>query len=103
MKLHPVSYKWIKNPDGNDGPKRLGLLAQEVQTVLPETVRDWCYKADEKTGNLIKMPAATLGLQYDAIIPVLIKGMQEQQKIIATLEERISKLEASNVVASKTK
>jgi len=104
MKLHPVSYKWIKNPDGNDGPKRLGLLAQEVQTVIPEVVRDWCYKADEQSGKIVKMPAATLGLQYDAIIPVLIKGMQEQQKIIATLEERIAKLESvSGVVASNTK
>ncbi len=104
LKLHPVSYKWIKNPDGQDGPKRLGLLAQEVQRVIPEVVRDYCYKGDEKTGKTIKMPTTTLGLQYDAIIPVLIKGMQEQQKIIATLEERIAKLESpSNAVTSNTK
>src|SRR6266498_4551082 len=102
LKLHPVSYKWIKNPDGQDGPKRLGMLAQEVQRVIPEVVRDYCYKGDEKTGKTIKMPTTTLGLQYDAIIPVLIKGMQEQQKIIATLEERISKLE-STLTASNTK
>src|SRR6266498_191608 len=104
LKLRPVSYKWISNPDGQDGPKRLGLLAQEVQKIIPEVVRDWCYKEDEKTGKTIKMPTTTLGLQYDAIIPVLIKGMQEQQKIIATLEERIAKLESpSNAVTSNTK
>ena len=104
MKLHPVSYKWIKNPDGQDGTKRLGLVAQEVQRVIPEVVRDWYYKGDEKTGKTIKMPTTTLGLQYDAIIPVLIKGMQEQQKIIATLEERIAKLESrSNAVTSNIK
>jgi len=104
LKLHPVSYKWIKNPDGQDGAKRLGLLAQEVQRVIPEVVTDWCYKADEKTGKTIKMPTTTLGLQYDAIIPVLIKGMQEQQKLIATLEERIAKLEStSNAAASNAK
>jgi hypothetical protein len=103
MKL-PVSYKWIKNPDGQDGSKRLGLLAQEVQRVIPEVVRDWCYKGDEKTGKTIKMLTTTLRLQYDAIIPVLIKGMQEQQKLIATLEERIAKLEIqSNAVTSNTK
>jgi hypothetical protein len=104
MKLHPVSYKWIKNPDGQDGAKRLGLLAQEVQRVIPEVVRDWCYKDDEKTGKKIKMPTTTLGLQYDAIIPVLIKGMPEQQKIIATLEERIAKLESAlTAITSNTK
>ena len=102
LKLRPVSYKWISNPDGQDGPKRLGLLAQEVQKIIPEVVRDWCYKEDEKTGKTIKMPATTLGLQYDAIIPVLIKGMQEQQKIITTLEERIAKLESA-LTASNTK
>jgi hypothetical protein len=104
LELHPVSYRWIKNPDGQDGPKRLGLLAQEVQQVIPEVVRNWCYKTDEKTGKTIKQSTATLGLQYDAIIPVLIKGMQEQQKIIATLEDRIAKLESqSNAVMSNTK
>jgi len=104
LKLRPVAYKWIKNPDGQDGAKRLGLLAQEVQRVIPEVVRDWCYKADEKTGKTIKMPTTTLGLQYDAIIPVLIKGMQEQQKLITTLEERIAKLENTpNAVMSNTK
>jgi hypothetical protein len=51
LKLHPVSYRWINNPDGQDGPKRLGLLAQEVQQVIPEVVRTGAIRQTKKQGK----------------------------------------------------
>ena len=98
MKLRPVSYNWIKNPDGQDGSKRIGLIAQEVQKVIPEIVRDWQYVGDEKTGKITKQPTSKLGLQYDAIIPVLIKAIQEQQKEI----EELKKGTASNTPSAQS-
>lgn len=102
MKLHPVSYHWIKNPDGQDGKKRLGLIAQEVQNIIPEIVRDWQYKGDEKTGKIMKVPVSKLGIQYDAIIPVLIKAIQEQQQEIEALKKATVKETKVNDATSST-
>ena len=110
MKLRPVSYTWIKNPERGT---KLGLIAQELQEVIPEVVRDWERKADEKTGERKVVPSVRLGVMYDDIIPVLISGIQDQQRTIetksteleavklevASLKEMISKMEvASNEV-----
>ena len=60
----------------------VGVLAQELEKVLPEAVkdRDSGYK----------------GVQYDKIIPLLIEGIKEQTDHIKDLKERIEKLEKLN-------
>jgi hypothetical protein len=103
MQLRPVSF----SDDQNPGVKRLGLIAKEVQQVLPETVRDWQYSEDESKGTLSKVATAKAALEYDAFIPVLIKAMQEQQQTIknqaeeiSAFKDRLAKLEALNNVSS---
>jgi hypothetical protein len=64
LKLEPVSFNW---KDENGGKLRLGLIAQDVQKVIGEVV-------DEG-----KDQNKTLGINYSELVPVLIKGMQEQQ------------------------
>jgi len=94
MKLRPVSFEWINND--HDGTK-LGLIAQEVQQVLPEVVRDWDWKEDEDgTAERVKVPAERLGMYYSDIIPVLVKGVQELNAKVETLEPAaVAKLEAT--------
>jgi hypothetical protein len=99
MKLNPVSFEW--NYDAGEGTK-LGLIAQELQNVLPEVVRDWHYETDETTGARTKVTGDRLGVFYSDIIPVLIKGMQEQQQQIDAKDkkaidqqEQIDELKAS--------
>ncbi len=87
MKLRPVSFEWIK--DDGSGTK-LGLIAQELQQVLPEVVRDWDWSEDGKT----KIPAQTLGVYYSDLIPVLIKATQEQQQTIQKLQSDYDNLKA---------
>ncbi len=82
MKLRPVSFTW---KDHKIQDAKLGLLAQEVQEIIPEVVVDHETKRDEKTGELIQVPAERLGIYYSDLIPVLIKGMQEQQAEIENL------------------
>jgi len=83
LQLRPVSYKWKKgNQDLN-----LGLIAQEVQKVLPEIV-DVGTDKDK-----------TLGMNYSELIPVLIKGMQEQQQEINELKKLVNKLLQKKIVA----
>ncbi|MEO8710586.1 MAG: T9SS type A sorting domain-containing protein [Parafilimonas sp.] len=92
MKLRPITYT-----DGSI--KKFGLIEKEVQLVLPEATSDKEFTANEASGKSIPK-TVSLSLEYDALIPVLIKGMQDQQKIINSLQERISQLEASSSAVS---
>ncbi len=88
MQLRPVSFEWKK--DDGSGTK-LGLIAQELQQVLPEVVRDWDWEVDEQ-GNRKKVASPILGVYYSDLIPVLIKATQEQQLVIEKQKEEIDLL-----------
>jgi hypothetical protein len=74
LNLKPVSYHWKKHPDQT---KSLGLIAQEVQTVINEIVHE---SEDENQ---------TLSVSYIELVPVLIKAIQEQQAIIESQKQTI--------------
>ena len=63
--------------------RRVFLIAQDVQAVLPEAVN----AQDDDIG--------TLGLQYTDIIPLLTAAIKEQQATITALEARIVALETA--------
>lgn len=88
MQLRPVSFEWKK--DDGSGIK-LGLIAQELQQVVPEVVRDWDWEEDEQ-GNRKKVASPILGVYYSDLIPVLIKATQEQQMVIEQQKEEIELL-----------
>jgi len=74
LKLHPVSYKL------NDSNKQdIGFIAQEVKEILPEIV----YGEE-----------GSMTLSYGQITSVLTKAIQEQQKTINELKERLNLLES---------
>jgi hypothetical protein len=77
LKLNPVSFYWKNNTEGS---RNIGLIAQEVQQVVNEAVKT----GDDKDN--------TLGINYSELIPVLIKGMQEQQQLILSQQQEISSL-----------
>ncbi len=88
MKLQPVSYQWI---DGRSGEGRImGFLAQDLQKVIPEVVRDkeWVYDTEDRSSGHWK-PSSTLGVAYSEIIPVAVAAIQEQQKQIDALRTEL--------------
>jgi FtsZ-binding cell division protein ZapB len=97
-KLRPVSFNW---KDDQDHGTKLGLIAQDLQQVLPEVVRDWDYEEDEING-VRKVEAARLGVYYSDIIPVLVKGIQELDANKAegsdylALQNQVEELKAEN-------
>ena len=91
LKLHPVSFSWKDHPDFG---MKLGLIAQEVQQVISEVVVDHQFTRTEANGDFVKVPNEYLGMLSADLIPVLIKGIQEQQKLIEANESRIVLLEA---------
>ncbi|MEL6675782.1 MAG: tail fiber domain-containing protein [Bacteroidota bacterium] len=89
MKLKPVSFTWRSYPEQGN---KLGLIAQEVQGVLPEVVVDKEWIQEEGEGVPRAQPTQRLGMYYTDIIPVLIKATQEQQLIIEYQEDEIQRL-----------
>ena len=74
----------------------VGTIAQELQKIAPYMVKDWEYKSEDGTKS-----ETYLGVDYGAMDFVLINAVKEQQEIIntqnkkiATLEDRLKKVEA---------
>lgn len=80
MQLRPVSYDWTS---GNNDTRKVGLIAQEVQSLIPELVR-----VGEDPENL-------LGIVYADFVPLLIQGIQQQQS-------QINLIETSSTVSSQS-
>jgi hypothetical protein len=81
LKLKPVSFFWKKSPQEG---KKLGFIAQDVQPIINEVV----IEGDD--------PDKTLGINYSSIIPVIVKGMQEQQQLIDNQKQQINELMEAN-------
>jgi hypothetical protein len=92
MQLNPSSYNFKKDYQKMNVPKRnqMGFVAQEVEKIFPQLVTI-IHQADIHGSNTPKYK----GLNYIGFIPVLTKAIQEQQKKITTLEDRIAKLETT--------
>ena len=65
----------------------IGLVAQDIQEIIPEAV-----VVPEKEGEG-EGEDKLLGIAYPKLIPVLIKAIQDQQKQIEKLEDKITHLE----------
>ena len=79
VKLNPVRYNFIA--DKTKDP-HLGLLAQEVEEVIPEVV---------KTGDDANK---TKAVDYVSLVPVLIRALQEQQQQLDQYKQKVESLEA---------
>jgi hypothetical protein len=81
MRLKGVSYEWKTAANERRGPRNsreIGLIAQEVEAVIPELVHtdSQGYKA----------------LSYDKIVPVLIEAVKELHKEIKEKETKYETL-----------
>ncbi|MDX1905386.1 MAG: tail fiber domain-containing protein, partial [Bacteroidia bacterium] len=91
LKMHPVSYNWKDNPEQG---KKLGLLAQELQPIIGEVVKTHTTATDSLTGAPVTVELDQYGVYYTDLIPVLVKGMQEQQQQIQTQQEMLARQQA---------
>jgi len=95
--LKGKKYEWLDNtlPSGTSGAKVIGMIAQEVQKVMPELVHK-----DESSG--------LLSVSYLELIAILVEALKEhvnQTKIqhnlfqsqLAKLNERINTVEQSKI------
>jgi hypothetical protein len=88
LALRPVSYKW-KSDTVNQGTQ-FGFIAQEVQQVMPDLVKEFDTTEDGET-------VTRLGLEKEGIYAALVKSVQELNANlvaqVAALSQRLAALE----------
>ena len=86
---------------GFDTKQHMGLIAQEVEQILPDLITNTVMPAQYDSSGVQTSAALNYkGLNYQEFIPLLIAGMQEQQgdlnakdSLIDNLEDRLAALE----------
>jgi hypothetical protein len=91
QKLRPVSYQW-KNDSIDMDRIHLGFIAQDLMEVIPQVVVDHEWVENPQTGKREWVPTDRFDVDYDEIIPVLVKAIQEQQVMIDELKEENRKI-----------
>ena len=80
--LRPVRFDW-KEGYGNNRKNQLGFIAQEVEPVFHDAVSEWSnVKADDLETYKTVGPSA--------LIPVLVKAIQELSARLETLEKKVN-------------
>ena len=91
--LQPKSY--LYKQDGEAGylnlseGKQFGFIAQELEEVVPELVREQVQPKGFKKDGQVEYKA----VNYMGLIPILTQALKEQQELIEQLEKRITELE----------
>ena len=83
LKLNPVSFEWKEK----EGETKIGLIAQEVEEVIPEVVEEK-ERFSEGEGKKYK------SVDYEKLVSTLIGAIQEQQKEIDMLKNQIKECHA---------
>jgi len=90
LQLNPITYQW---KEGFDKTTKIGFSAQELLEIIPNVVVTHSYVSEDEKKEPVLKKNNKLGVNYSEIIPVLTKAIQEQNKLIKSLEARIEKLE----------
>jgi hypothetical protein len=83
LKLRPVSYNW-KNDNINQG-KQFGFIAQEVQEIMPDLIKEFTINEDEEE-------VVRLGLEKEGIYAALVNAVKEQNEVLVKLKAEIDLL-----------
>jgi hypothetical protein len=84
MTLRAAEFTWKHDADNKPC---VGLIAQDVQAVLPEAIDESSYIRDDETKYL--------GVNYDQTIPLLVAAIKEQQAIIQQLQADVAALKGT--------
>jgi hypothetical protein len=84
LSLRGVYYNKIGNPE-----RRVGVIAQEIETVLPEVVR-LISETNPSTGEAQEL----LAVDYGNIAGLLIEAAKEQNQEVLDLRNRVAQLES---------
>ncbi|MDP4266557.1 MAG: tail fiber domain-containing protein, partial [Bacteroidota bacterium] len=98
MKIEPKQYEYRTDEFPGMGlskGKKYGFIAQDLAKVFPElsnNKRKLFVSGKNKKSQVV---SGYYTVDYESLIPVLVKAIQEQQEIINKLEKRVDELENS--------
>jgi hypothetical protein len=87
MQLKPQKYYYdttTYKQMGFSAKKQYGLVAQEVEQVIPDIISNVPMPIDASTGT--QKPETFKGIDYVSLVPILVAAIQEQQKQINELK-----------------
>ena len=93
LKLKGITYDWIDNisevtgTEWNHTEKQAGLIAQDVQKVLPEAVSIAPFDKDGEGKSVSGKDYLTI--DYARVVPLLVNAIKEQQEQIDVLKEEL--------------
>jgi hypothetical protein len=77
--------------------EQIGFVAQELESVLPQLVKQGVAPGPVTSGDgrkgIGEGDIKYKGVDYNGVIPVLVKAIQEQQALIETLNAKVAALE----------
>ena len=99
QKLNGYTFDWNKKSEElgfipQHKQNDVGLIAQEVQAVLPQAavLAPFDRVANEDREIISKSGENYLTIQYERLVPLLVEAIKEQQEQINTLKEEINNL-----------
>ncbi len=101
MQLQPKNYLFDIAKHKNialSNKLQHGLISQEVEKIFPELVTNSFVPSTSTDKSEDGKPVAYKGLNYMGLIPMLIKGMQEQQLQIEALTKQLEAKSANNTL-----
>lgn len=112
LKLRPITFKWkdefeddFEIPD-HEKEVKLGFIAQELQAIIPEVVKDfeWAENEEEFKDSINgKIATEYLGVSYSEVIAITIKAIQEQQIEIDNIKSKNKILRSKIELLNKAK
>ena len=91
LRLNPIKFQWIDNKDDSF---KLGLITQELRPIILEVVKTYDFEVSKDDESIKRVELDKLGVYCSDLIPVLIKGVQEQQELIIDLQQKVKALSA---------
>lgn len=102
LALRPVTYDWKMQTEKGT---QVGLIAQEVNEVLPEIVYDPAEDmVMNEEGQMVPVEVtedSRMGINYALFTPVLIKAIQEQNEVIKAQQAEIEALKRNDMVEAQ--
>ncbi len=100
LQLNPKTYTFrtAEFPQLNlSHGHHMGLIAQEVEAVLPDLVRDYHHpERVDSLGNVVSQGVDVKVLDYTALLPLLIAAVREQNGVIVGMQEQLNAAAQTN-------
>lgn len=92
MAMNTVTYTYKKELQFDDSNQKFGVMAQDLQEIMPELVSSFEHERYNEDGSVMDKEKYLM-IDNDALKYVLVNAIQEQQAMIQDQADRIDELE----------